>query len=151
MERYDSDMMLVGKINVPNCSLENKKKMVALYKGYPIEVKLLKHIVWLCFCVLIMWCQGSFSMVSLKRRFSREHFTLMFKILRVKNGIRLKDPHQTTFVCMSLVTVIASGNMSSNFIMYLLHLFDEAICFSTWARFKRQWDKINRQARSNTG
>lgn len=70
MERCDCDMMFVGKINVPNCSLE-KKKMVALYKGYPLEVKLLKRIVWLCFCVLIMWCQGSLSMVILKRRFSR--------------------------------------------------------------------------------
>ena len=61
-----------------------------------------------------------------------------------------KFKETTTFVRMSLVTVIASSNMLLNFIMYLLHVFNEVIWFNTRARFKRHWDKINRQAQSNT-
>lgn len=56
----------------------------------------------------------------------------------------------TTFVRMSLVIVIASGDMMLNFIMYLLYVLDEVICFSTRARFKRLGDKINGQVWANT-
>ena len=53
-------------------------------------------------------------------------------------------------VHMSLVTVIASGNMASNFSMDLLDVFDEIICFSTRSRFNMLWSKISRQVWTNT-
>ena len=54
------------------------------------------------------------------------------------NHISFKKLKNTTILRLSLVIVIAvSNDMALNFIMYLLHAFDEIIRFSSRLRFKR--------------